>query len=448
MARTDPHEGENIRTQAVLTIVPFGVLVSAIVRTMSRHSQGQPDRWQPSPGAGVPLLASKLTPPRTPRWLVARGRLLELLEAGVQGRLTLLTGPAGSGKTVLLSSWATTTASPGPVAWLSLDAADNDPARFWFYLLAALRQSGAVPPNGRLGSLGLPTGGPDRGFVLELAAGLAELAGPVVVVLDDFQELTNPAVLDGLATMLGRSPAALRLVLASREDLPLPLAGLAVAGRPIEVGAGELALTADDAAKLLATHGLVLTDADLALVWARTEGWAAGLRLVALSLQDHPDPEGFIAGFGGSSRVVADFLLEEVLGRLPEEDRAFLLHTSVVERVSGELADALTGRADGTQTLARLERTNAFVVALDEDRSWYRYHQLLAELLHARLQASAPRLVPELHRRAAGWCQDHGFPSRRPVTPWPAGNGHWPQSCWPRYGRASSWMARWPCWAS
>jgi LuxR family transcriptional regulator, maltose regulon positive regulatory protein len=336
---------------------------------------------------------------------------LELLEAGVQGRLTLLTGPAGSGKTVLLSSWATSAALPGPVAWVSLDAADNDPARFWFYLLAALRQSGAVPPNGRLGSLGLPTGGPDRGFVLELAAGLAELAGPVVVVVpDDFQELTNPAVLDGLATMLGRSPAALRLVLASREDLPLPLAGLAVAGRPIEVGAGELALTADEAAKLLATHGLVLADADLALVWARTEGWAAGLRLVALSLQDHPDPAGFIAGFAGSSRAVADFLLEEVLGRLPEEDRAFLLHTSVVEQLSGGLADALTGRADGAQTLARLERANAFVVALDEDRSWYRYHQLLAELLQGRLQASAPRLVPELHRRAAGWCQDHGFP--------------------------------------
>jgi LuxR family maltose regulon positive regulatory protein len=341
---------------------------------------------------------------------VARQRLLELLDAGVQGRLTLLTGPAGSGKTVLLSSWVTAAALPGPVAWLSLDAADNDPARFWAHLLAALRQSGAAPPNGRLGSLSLPIGGPDRGFVLELAAALAELAGPVVVVvLDDFHQLTNPTVLDGMVTVLGRSSAALRLVLASREDLPLPLARLPAASRPIEVGAAELAFTADEAAKLLASHGLALADADLALVWARTEGWAAGLRLAALSLQDHPDPEGFIAGFAGTSRVVADFLLEEVLGRLPEQDRTFLLHTSVVERVSGELANALTGRADGTQTLARLERTNAFVVALGPDRSWYRYHQLLAELLHTRLQASTPRLVPELHRRAAGWYQDHGF---------------------------------------
>jgi LuxR family maltose regulon positive regulatory protein len=372
----------------------------------------------------VPLLASKLTPPRTARWLVARARLLELLDAGVQGRLTLLTGPAGSGKTVLLSPWASTGVLPGPVAWLSLDAADNDPARFWFYLLAALRQSGAVPPSGRLGSLGLPIGGPDEGFVLELAAELAKLAEPVVVILDDFHQLTNPAVLDGLATMLGRSSGSLRLVLASREDLPLPLARLPAASRPIEIGAAELAFTTDETAKLLASHGLVLTDADLALVWARTEGWAAGLRLAALSLQDHPDPAGFIAGFAGTSRAVADFLLEEVLGRLPEQDRTFLQHTSVVERVSGELADALTGQTDGAQTLARLERTNAFVVALGPDRSWYRYHQLLAELLQARLQASTPRLVSELHRRAAGWYEDHGFPIE--ATRHALAGGQWP----------------------
>src|SRR5918993_1665018 len=395
-----------------------------MVRTMSRRSRGQPDWWQPPPGAEVPLLASKLTPPRTPRWLVTRGRLLELLDAGVQDRLTVLTGPAGSGKTVLLSSWATTAALPGPVAWLSLDGADNDPARFWSHLLAALRQSGVAPPGGRLDSLGLPIGGPDRGFLLGLAAALTELAGPVVVVLDDFHQLTSPAVLDGLGTVLPRSSAALRLVLAGREDLPLPLARLPVAGRPIEVGAGELAFTADEAAKLLAGHGLILADADLALVWARTEGWAAGLRLAALSLQDHPDPEGFIAGFTGTSRAVADFLWEEVLGRLPEDDQAFLLHTSVVERVSGELASALTGRADGAQTLARLARTNAFVVALDQDRSWYRYHQLLAELLQARLQASAPRLVPDLHRRAAGWYQDHGLLVE--ATSHALAGGQWP----------------------
>src|SRR5918993_2251150 len=177
-----------------------------MVRTMSRRSRGQPDRWRPPPGAGPPLLASKLSLPRPPRWLVARGRLVELLDAGVQGRLTLLIGPAGSGKTVLLSSWATTADLPGPVAWLSLDAADNDPARFWSYLLAALRQTGVAPPNGRLDGLGLPIGGPDQGFLLGLAAALAELAGPVVVVLDDFHQLTSPAVLDGLGTVLGRSP--------------------------------------------------------------------------------------------------------------------------------------------------------------------------------------------------------------------------------------------------
>jgi LuxR family maltose regulon positive regulatory protein len=335
---------------------------------------------------------------------------LEPLDAGVQDRLTLLTGPAGSGKTVLLSSWATTIGLPGPVAWVSLDATDNDPARFWSYLLAALRQADAAPAGGRLGSLLLPIGGPDLGFVLELAAALAELEAPVVVVLDDLHEITNPAVLDGLVAVLRRSPAALRLVLASREDPPLPLGRLRAGGRLTEIRAAELAFTAPEAARLLAGHGLVLAGADLAVLRARTEGWAAGLRLAALSLQDHPDPEGFIEGFAGSSRAVADFLLEEVLGRLPQEDRAFLLHTSVVDQLSGELADALTGRADGAQTLAKLERANAFVVALGRDRAWYRYHQLLAELLRAQLRAGAPQLVPELHRRAAGWYRDHGFP--------------------------------------
>jgi LuxR family maltose regulon positive regulatory protein len=391
---------------------------------MSRRSHGQPEQWQPLPAGGVPLAASKLNPPRTPRWLVARARLLALLDARVQGPVTLLTGPAGSGKTVLLSSWVTTGAAlPGPVAWASLDAADNDPARFWSYLLAALRQSGAAPPNGRLASLVLPIGGPDRGFVLGVAAALEALEAPVVVVLDDLHEITNPAVLDGLAAVLRRSPVALRLVLATRADLPRPLARLRVSGRLTEVPAAELAFTAGEAAELLAGHGLVLADADLAVLRARTEGWAAGLRLAALSLQDHPDPEGFIAGFAGSSRAVADFLLEQVLGRLPQEDRAFLLHTSVVDQLSGELADALTGRADGAQTLAKLERANAFVVALGHDRSWYRYHQLLAELLQAQLRAGTPRLVPELHRRAAGWFQDHGFPVE--ATRHALAGGHW-----------------------
>jgi LuxR family transcriptional regulator, maltose regulon positive regulatory protein len=377
---------------------------------MSGQSQRQPGRWQPSPAAGLPLLASKLSPPRAPRWLVIRPRLLELLDVGVQGPLTLLGGPAGSGKTVLLSSWVATAALPGPVAWVSLDAADNDPARFGSYLLAALRQAGAAPPSGRLGSLGLPIGGPDRGFMLRLAGELATLEQPVVVVLDDFHEVTNPAVLDGLATVLGRLSSPLRLLLTTRDDPSLSLARLGVAGQPIEVRAAELAFTAAEAAELLAGHGLVLAEADLLVLQARTEGWAVGLRLAALSLQDHPDPGEFLAQFSGSSRTVADYLLEEILGRLPEEARAFLLHTSVVEQLSGELADALTGRSDGAQTLAELERANAFVVALDQDRPWYRYHQLLAELLRDQLHTSAPQLIPELHRRAAGWYQDHGFP--------------------------------------
>jgi LuxR family transcriptional regulator, maltose regulon positive regulatory protein len=342
---------------------------------------------------------------------VVRSRLFELLDVGVQGPLTLLTGPAGSGKTVLLSSWVATAALPGPVAWVSLDAADNDPARFWSYLLAALRQSGAAAaPSGRLGSFGLPIGGPDRAFVLRLAAELAKLEQPVVVVLDDIHEVTNPAVLDGLATVLRRPPSPLRLLLTTRDDPPLSLARPRVAGQLTEVRAAELAFTAAEAAELLAGHGLVLADAELLMLQARTEGWAAGLRLAALSLQDHPDPGGFIAQFAGSSRAVADYLLEEVLGRLPQEVRAFLLHTSVVERISGDLADVLTGRTDGAQTLAELERANAFVVALGQDRPWYRYHQLLAGLLRVQLHASAAHLVPELHRRAAGWYQDHGFP--------------------------------------
>jgi LuxR family transcriptional regulator, maltose regulon positive regulatory protein len=348
-------------------------------------------------------LATKLIVPPMPRWLIARPRLLDLLTQGAQGLLTLVSAPPGAGKTMLLGSWVRSGQPPGPLAWVSLDPDDNDRVQFWAYVLAGVRASGVVPADGLLGTLVPPTAGTGDAFLPALVNGLAELPGPMVVVLDDVHELTSPQVLADLEFLVRHAPAQLRLVLATRADPALPLARLRVAGAVTEVRASELAFSREEAAELLAGLGTPLPDADVAALWTRTEGWAAGLRLAALSLQHHPDPAGFVAAFSGDDRAVADYLIGEVLDRQPAGVREFLLRTSITQRLTGGLADALTGGHDGIDRLRELERTNAFVVALDRNRITYRYHQLFAELLRARLYYQYPDEVAELHRRAARW---------------------------------------------
>ncbi len=359
----------------------------------------------------APLWSAKLVVPHPPWRMVARARLFELLDAGVQGPVTLLTAPAGAGKSVLLASWARSARLPGPVAWVSLDHADSDPTRFWAYVLAALRRSGAVPAKAILRTLAPPRPDAVAAFLPLLVDGLARLDGPVVLVLDDFHELSGPAVAYGVDFLLRVAPPQLRLVIATRADPALPLLSrLRVSGALVELRAAELAFTAGEAAELLAGHGLALPDADLALLHARTEGWAAGLRLAALALHGQPDPSRAVAALAGSDRTIADFLVAEVLDRQPAQLRDFLLRTCVADRISGALADALTGRQDGDRTLDWLERSNLFVVALGPGRAWYRYHHLFVELLRYELRRQAPGEVAGLHRRAARWHAAHGFP--------------------------------------
>jgi LuxR family transcriptional regulator, maltose regulon positive regulatory protein len=365
---------------------------------------------QDATDAELPLLATKTTAPAIPLRVVSRPRLLAQLDDGAQQLLTLVSAPAGAGKTTLLAAWSAEGKRPGPVAWLSLDSGDNEPARFWAYALAALCRSGAVPAKSSLRSLA-PRAGPETTFLPLLVTGLAELSTPVVLILDDVQELTDASVLQGLAFLLRHAPAQLRLVLATRVDPPLPLQRLRVSGQLAQLREADLAFTTPEVADLLAACDPPprLSEDDLALLQARTEGWAAGLRLAALSLQDQPDPHRFVTEFAGDDQSIADYLLGEVLDRQPEELRSFLLRTCIVGELDGDLADALTGGHDGEWTLARLARANTFVQALGSRGRSYRYHQLFAELLRCELRRQAPGEIPELHRRAARWYASRGL---------------------------------------
>jgi LuxR family transcriptional regulator, maltose regulon positive regulatory protein len=358
----------------------------------------------------VPLLAGKLAAPPMPARTVARPRLFALLDLGVRRPVTLVAAPAGSGKTLLLASWAAQASPPGPVAWLSLDPADNDPDRLWAHVLAALAGAGALPAGP--GVAPAPRR-PDGELPAPLVRALGELAAPVVLVLDDVHELTDPRVLQGLELLVRHTPPALRLVLATRADPPLPLHRLLVSGRLAQLRAADLAFSVAEVAELLDGYDFRarLSDADLAVLQARTEGWAAGLRLAAVSMQGHPDPRRFVLELAGDDRSLAGYLVSEVLDRQPAELRRFLVRTSVVEELSGQLADALTGGDDGERTLARLERANAFVVALGPRGDRYRYHPLFAELLRSELRREAPGAIGGLRAKAADWYAANGSPA-------------------------------------
>ncbi len=356
------------------------------------------------------LLATKLHVPRPRPGFVPRPRLVQALGEGLARRLILVCAPAGFGKTALLAGWAPS--GNRPVAWLSLDAADNDPVRFWRHTVAALDR--ARPGIGeRVGSLlGPPAPASFEGLVTALVNDLAARPGDgeVLLVLDDYHLIDARPVHASLAFLLDHLPPGLHLVLASRADPPLPLARLRAGGQLAELRAGDLRFTAEEAAALLHDAiGADLPAAAVAALAARTEGWAAGLQLAALSLRGQADPAGFVAAFSGSHRYVLDYLAEEVLERQSEQVRTFLLETSVLARLSGGLCDAVTGR-DGSQAmLEQVERANLFLVPLDEVRGWWRYHQLFADLLRARLQAEQPGRVPALHRAAAAWSEEHGL---------------------------------------
>ncbi len=358
----------------------------------------------------TPILATKVyKPPARPK-TVARLRLLEQLNAGLPGKLTLISAAAGFGKTTLASEWAA--ACGLPTAWLSLDEGDNDPARFLAYLIAALQTVAHSVGQGALAALQAPQPPPAEAILTALLNDLAALPERLILVLDDYHAVDAPAVDQALAFLLQHLPPQMHLVIATREDPSLPLARLRARGQLVELRAADLRFTPAEAAAFLNQQmGLKLSPEEVAALEARTEGWIAGLQLAALSMQGRTDTAAFVRSFAGSHRFVLDYLVEEVLLCQPERVRTFLLQTSILDRLSGPLCDAVTGQEDGSSTLEELERGNLFVVPLDDSRQWFRYHHLFADVLAARLIDEQADGVSELHRRASAWFEQNDLPA-------------------------------------
>jgi LuxR family transcriptional regulator, maltose regulon positive regulatory protein len=358
------------------------------------------------------LLATKLHVPRPQPGFVARPRLAARLDEGLARRLILVSAPAGFGKTALLAAWAS--GGKRPVAWLSLDEGDNDPARFWRHAAAALERA-SPGISGRIGALLGPSPQSTQGVVTALINEFSErsAAEQALLVLDDYHLIGAEPVHAAVGFLLGHLPPGLALVLATRSDPPLRLGRMRARGELAELRADDLRFTTAEAAALLrgaagpAAPGL--TGGAVEALTAKTEGWAAGLRLAGLSLQNTDDADAFVAAFSGSHRFVLDYLAEEVLDRQDAQVREFLLETSVLERLSGDLCDAVTGRPGGQAMLERIEQAGLFLVPLDEVRGWWRYHHLFAELLRARLQQEQPGRAVALHRAAAAWHAERGL---------------------------------------
>jgi LuxR family maltose regulon positive regulatory protein len=325
-------------------------------------------------------------------------------------RLTLVSAPPGFGKTTLVAQWIAAQGAGWSTAWVSLEPSDNEPATFWAYVVAAVAK--AVPGAGS-GARGLLEEGQPRAdrLVTALVNDLAELEGELVIVLDDVHVIEAREITEGIGFLLDHLPPRVHLVLLTRSDPPLPLARLRARGELVEVRAADLRFTNDEAAAYLrAQMGFALGGAEVDTLEARTEGWIAALQLAAISMRGRDDVASFIAQFAGDDRYVVDYLADEVLERQPEAIRAFLLRTSVLGRLTGGLCDAVTGEPGGTAMLEALERANLFLVPLDDRRRWYRYHHLFADLLRARLLDLHAAEVPELHRRASAWWEEHREP--------------------------------------
>ncbi|MBD8022645.1 LuxR C-terminal-related transcriptional regulator [Microbacterium gallinarum] len=360
-----------------------------------------------------PILETKLFRPKTRRQTVARPRLLKTLDRGIDGRVTLVSAPAGFGKSTLLGAWIADAAKredgDHAVAWLSLDSGDNDPALFWTYVIAALRT--VVPDVGSetLASIEAPGSPSPQSLLTGLLNEVAGLEKEIILVVDDYHLIEERQVHEGVSFLIDNLPPNLHLILACRSDPPLPLARWRAHGDLVEVRAADLRFSADEAAEYLTrAMELRLTAQEVATLGERTEGWIAALQLAALSMRGRDDLADFVAGFAGDDRYVVDYLAEEVLQSQPAETRTFLLQTSILPRMSAALADAVTGRSDSGAMLEALDRANLFLVPLDDRRRWFRYHHLFAEVLRARLADEWPDQVLGLHRRASAWHAQRG----------------------------------------
>jgi LuxR family maltose regulon positive regulatory protein len=368
----------------------------------------------------VPLLQTKLyIPPIRPEF-VSRPRLIERLDAGLPAgrKLTLVSAPAGFGKTTLVSEWVSRlrwdAAREGQpvnrVAWLSLDEGDNDPAHFLTYLLAALRTIEASIGKGVLSALQSPQPPPTEAVVAALINEIAALSDQIVLVLDDYHLIEAQPIHDALTFLLWHLPPQMHVVIATREDPHLPFARQRAQGQLTELRASDLRFSSSEAAEFLnQVMGLDLSAGDISALERRTEGWIAGLQLAAISMQGRQDTSSLIKSFTGSHRYVMDYLIEEVLEQQSESVQAFLLQTAILDRLTGSLCDALTGQDNGQATLEMLERANLFVVPLDQERRWYRYHHLFSDLLRQRLYRSQPGWKTTLHHQASEWHEQNGF---------------------------------------
>ncbi len=358
------------------------------------------------PQARVPLLATKLRVPPLRANLVARPHLLQRLSAYLDHQMTLISAPAGFGKSTLVGDWVQTL--DRPVAWLSLDEADSAPTRFLRYLSAALQQIDAALGRDLPSLLDVAQPPPLDLVISALINDLALCPLDFVLVLDDFHSLDNSAIHEMVSALLSHQLNRMHLVIITREDPPLPLARLRASGQLGELRALDLRFSPDEAQRFLAdVMGLTLAPHNLAALDARIEGWIAGLQLAALSLHHYQDPTELIQTLSGNHHFILTYLTEEVLRQLPPDRQSFLLETSVLSRLSGPLCDAVTERAESSAVLAALYTSNAFVLALDEEHRWYRYHRLFADLLRSRLEATRPGYAAELHKRASLWYESH-----------------------------------------
>ena len=358
------------------------------------------------------LVYTKLRPSQARPKLIARPRLIAELERESGRKLTLISAPAGFGKTTLLVEWLRGRADGDhSVAWVSLDEGDNDPVRFLSYLVAALRRTvGEGFGEGVLAALRSPEPPRMEAVLGALVNELDDLPGEIAVVLDDYHMIDSESVHRIVSFLLERLPEGVHIVISGRVDPPLPLARLRTRGQMSELHAADLRFTPEEAAAFLSdVMGLNLSAGDVAALEQVTEGWIAALQLAALSMRERKDISGFIRSFSGSHRDVFDFLAEEVLQRQTDQVQTFLLETSILDRLSGPLCDALTGRNNGQRTLERLERENLLVVPLDDDRVWYRYHHLFADFLRGRLRRESPERTVELHLRASEWYEENAL---------------------------------------
>jgi len=357
----------------------------------------------------TPLLTTKLYIPPVRPELVSRPHLIERLNTGLHRRLTLVSAPASFGKTTLLSEWAT--GCGRPVAWVSLDEGDNDPTRFWSYLSAALQKAQSGIGETALTMLRSTPPPAIEAILTTLINEITARSLKLVLVLDDYQMIKEQSIHESLAFLLDHLPPQMHLGLATRIDPPLNIARLRVRGQVTELRAGDLRFTPDEAASFLnQVMGLGLSQEDVAALEARTEGWIAGLQVAAMAMQGRDDLSGFVAAFTGSHRYILSYLVEEVLQRQPEHTRIFLLQTAILDRLNGSLCDAVADRSGSQETLELLEDTNLFIVPLDDERRWYRYHRLFSDALRVRLEREfEAHEIQTLHRRASDWYDQHGF---------------------------------------